>query len=234
MRAASFICSTFLIRKCIAFGVRCSPVNLSNSKGTLRSVRTSMDASSGFNVLAARDEHALELAQFAGESFALTFGHLYPPEDTAMFIKTDYTEEIFLNWIQDKKYGIWIATAPQDNSATGEAKDAIVGYIVCAAASLPRTESSSGEVKKLYVSKDFFGKGLANILFETGIAWLRTAYSGHPIYISVYSENFRAIKFYNRYKFEFHDEYLYEVGANRDREFILRETDPSAGLPLIK
>ena len=181
-----------------------------------------MDSSS-HNIIKAREQDALKLATFAGENFVLTFGHLYPPEETASFIRTDYTEDIFKNWIVDSKYGVWIAFSEDES---------VIGYVIAGAASLPRTECSSGEVKKLYVDKSQFGKGLANTLFELSVSWLRVRFAGFPIFIGVYSENFRAIKFYNRYKFELFDEYIYEVGNCRDREFILKETDPSAGLPL--
>ena len=177
------------------------------------------------NIIKGRDQDALALATFAGENFAFTFGHLYPPEETAGFIRTDYTEKIFLDYIQDSTYGVWIAFSESEQ---------IIGYAIGGAASLPRTNSSSGEVKKLYVDRSQFGKGLANTLFETVVAWLRIQYSNYPIYIGVYSENFRAIKFYNRYKFELVDEYIYEVGNCRDREFILREIDATAGLPQIR
>lgn len=182
----------------------------------------------------ASDDDALRLSIFAGETFAQTFGHLYPAEDTAKFLETDYSEAVYLKYIQDAKFGVWIATFSANAGTSVSLESSITGYVMCGSSSLPRTDSLSGEVKKLYVDKAYFGKGLANVLFETGVAWLREEYSGHPIYISVYSENFRAIKFYNRYKFEFHDEYLYEVGANRDREFILREVDFTAGLPYVR
>lgn len=182
----------------------------------------------------ASEDDALRLSIFAGETFAQTFGHLYPVEDTANFLKTDYSEAVYLKYIKDVKFGVWIATFAPDAGTSISTESSIAGYVMCGSSSLPRTENLSGEVKKLYVDKAYFGKGLANVLFETGVAWLRKEYSGHPIYISVYSENFRAIKFYNRYKFEFHDEYLYVVGANRDREFILREVDSTAGLPYVR
>ena len=181
------------------------------------------------NVRTATTTDAAELSAFGGETFALTFGHLYPAEVTAKFLETDYTEDIYRGWIQDTKYGVWVATAANNDSANRELKETIIGYCVCGSSSLPRTEGSSGEVKKLYVDKSYFGNGLANKLFETGVSWLRESYSGYPIYISVYSENYRAIKFYNRYNFAQHDEYVYVVGECRDREFILREIDSSAG-----
>jgi hypothetical protein len=43
------------------------------------------------------------------------------------------------------------------------------------------------------------------------------------IYLGVYSENLRAIKFYNRFGFERAGEYYFEVGDCRDFEFIFRE-----------
>jgi ribosomal protein S18 acetylase RimI-like enzyme len=81
----------------------------------------------------------------------------------------------------------------------------------------------------MYVDIPYFGTALASTLFEMGIKWLRINYKDSPIYIGVYSENHRAIAFYNKYRFEKVGEYIYEVGKNRDREFILCELDNTAG-----
>ena len=186
------------------------------------------------NIREAISADAAELSTFAGETFASNFGHLYPPEVTAKFLETDYSEEIYNGWILNAKYGVWVATSSKCDLTSGEGNNTIIGYCVCGSSSLPRTESYSGEVKKLYIDKACYGIGLANKLFETGVSWLRESYSGHPIYISVYSENYRAIKFYNRYNFAKHDEYVYVVGECRDREFILREIDSSAGSIYMK
>lgn len=42
------------------------------------------------------------------------------------------------------------------------------------------------------------------------------------IYIGVYSDNFRAQRFYQKYKFEKVGEYFYEVGRCRDLEYIMQ------------
>lgn len=221
------LCCLLLFQKRVVTGFSTTTSNNYKTKENraLEALKSSMDGIATHNIIQARDQDALNLAVFAGENFVHTFGHLYPAEETSGFLKSDYTEDIFLNYIQDDTYGVWISFSENND---------ITGYVIAGAASLPRTEKTSGELKKLYVDRSQFGKGLANALFEIGISWLRLKYSGYPIYIGVYSENFRAIKFYNRYKFELFDEYIYEVGNCRDREFILKESDSSAGLPLTR
>lgn len=189
---------------------------------------------SAIDIRRATSDYAAELSTFAGETFAFNFGYLYPPEVTAKFLETDYSEDIYNGWILDTKYGVWIATTCKSDAISEDEKNVIVGYCVCGPSTLPRTESGCAEMKKLYIDKACYGNGLANKLFETGRSWLRESYAGHPIYISVYSENFRAIKFYNRYNFDKHDEYMYVVGGYRDKNFILREGDSSAGSCSIK
>ena len=184
---------------------------------------------SKINARRATSDDAAELSTFAGKMFASNFGYLYPPEVTAKFLETDYAEEIYIGWILNIKYGVWVATTAVSDTISGDKRDTIIGYCVCGPSSLPRTESCSGEVKKLYIDSACYGNGIANKLFETGISWLRESYAEHPIYLSVYSENYRAIKFYNRYNFAQHDEYNYVVGEYRDKNYILREGDSSAG-----
>jgi diamine N-acetyltransferase len=177
------------------------------------------------NIRRATSDYAAELSTFAGKTFAFNFGYLYPPEVTAKFLETDYSEDIYKGWILDTKYGVWVATTCRSDAISKDERDVIVGYCVCGPSTLPRTESGSAEMKKLYIDKACYGNGLANKLFETGVSWMRESYAGHPIYLSVYSENFRAIKFYNRYNFVQYDEHMYVVGGYQDKNFILRESD---------
>jgi GNAT superfamily N-acetyltransferase len=160
---------------------------------------------------------AAPLARFAALTFTQTFGHLYPPEELAIYL-SEYTQETYARWIDDRKYALWIATAPAAaasaaaaasssgvecsvaaDGADGERRE-LVGYALGGPCSLPHADASAanGELKKLYLARSHFGTGVAAHLFDRVLEWLRSPASNlsAPVYIGVWSENYRAHKFY--------------------------------------
>ena len=155
---------------------------------------------------------AAPLARFAALTFTQTFGHLYPPDQLAIYL-SEYTQQTYAQWIEDRKYTLWIATVPAAAAAAaasgefsvaadgtdGECRE-LVGYALGGPCSLPHADASAanGELKKLYLAKSHFGTGVAAHLFDRVLEWLRSPASNlsAPIYIGVWSENYRAQKFY--------------------------------------
>lgn len=161
------------------------------------------------------------LVQLSRQTFTDTFGHLYPPEDLAAFLDESYTPAAWTALLNDSSLRTWVA---EERSAKGSE---LVGYALAGPCKLPHPEvaASAGELKRLYVSRSRIGSGLGRVLFEEALQWLE-AQGRKPVWISVYSENHRALKFYERWGFKQVGEYEYVVGRSRDRELILRRDAP--------
>jgi ribosomal protein S18 acetylase RimI-like enzyme len=174
------------------------------------------DMSSIASLHVAEVSDATELAAFAAMTFTATFGHLYRAEDLATHL-SHYTAEQFAADINHAQQRLWVARL------VGSSNRSIVGYVQAGPCSLPHPDATArnGELKRLYVDEHVKGRGVAPALFELAQTYLLANFSG-PIYIGVWSENYRAQKFYARYGYEKCGEYLYEVGEARDREWILR------------
>jgi diamine N-acetyltransferase len=157
-------------------------------------------------------EDAVELAHVAETTFTETFGHLYPPDDLASFLKS-YTAAACLEILSDPRMAYWLM------GAEGEAA---VGFALAGYCKLPveNLEPGAGELRQLYVRATYQKTGLGTRLFETALAWLEQRYA--PLYIGVWSNNFGAQRFYGRYGFVKVGEYEFPVGKTLDREFILR------------
>lgn len=176
-----------------------------------------------FVIRRAVEDDADQAAQFGALSFTDTFGYLYPPHDLEKYLSESYTEDIFKNWVNDPKFDLWIAEVVPEV----DTKRKIIGYCLGGPCGLPHSDATeaNGELKKLYIDIPYFGKGVAKALFDESIKFLKESplYKGRPIYIGVWSENYRAQKFYEKMGYEVVGEYLYEVGESRDREFIMCE-----------
>ncbi|MET0807939.1 MAG: GNAT family N-acetyltransferase, partial [Pseudoxanthomonas sp.] len=88
---------------------------------------------------------------------------------------------------------------------------------------LPHADAKpgDGELKRLYLLKSEQNGGVGRALFDQALAWLERD-GPRPLWISVWSENLGAQRFYARYGCSKVGEYDFPVGDSVDREFILR------------
>jgi ribosomal protein S18 acetylase RimI-like enzyme len=153
------------------------------------------------------------LASLGARTFAIAFGHLYPPADLATFLHEAHTPTATGAELADASKAAWLA----------ETDDVAVGYALAGPCALPHPEVTerSGELKRIYVLDDAQGEGLGQRLMDAALAWL-AAEGRAPIWLGVFSENLGAQRFYERQGFRKVGEYGFRVGAATDREFIFR------------
>jgi ribosomal protein S18 acetylase RimI-like enzyme len=158
------------------------------------------------------------ISAIGAATFVETFGHLYPPSDLEPFLAEAYSLERTVGDLADPAKASWIV------ETGGEA----VGYALAGPCGLPHAEVTPGcgELKRIYLLKAWHGGGLGARLFAETLAWLQ---SGGPrtVWIGVWSENHRALRFYARHGFEKVGEYDFHVGDTIDHEYILRRSGES-------
>ena len=154
-----------------------------------------------------------QLAELGRDTFVETFGHLYSPVNLDRFLRLQYGPTLQANQLADPKNGIQVAI--HDNR--------FVGYVRVGANTVPFAEPgrTTGELKQIYVRRGYLGNGLAPRLMDWGMAWLRSR-GYQDVLLSVYSQNLRAQRFYERYGFAKFADHFFMVGDHRDEEFIFR------------
>ncbi len=158
---------------------------------------------------------ASALSALARDTFDETFGHLYRPEDLAVFQEESQSAEAYQRLLEDARVAVW---------AGQNAASALVGFATAGPCKLPvpNLEKNAGEIRHLYLRGTVQREGLGTRLLVTTLDWL--AAQGHsPLYVGVWSENYGAQRLYGRYGFEKIGEYDFPVGKHLDREFILRQ-----------
>ncbi len=145
-------------------------------------------------------------------SFCETFAHLYSAEDLAAFL-AKFTPEAWAEEFHDDRYRFRIA------EAEGEA----VGYVKLGPSALPvETNKRALELRQIYVLKDHHGSGIAAAL--TNWAIHEAMQRGfEELYLTVYTDNHRARRFYDRYGFEAVGRYDFMVGNQADEDIIMRK-----------
>jgi GNAT superfamily N-acetyltransferase len=160
------------------------------------------------------------LCQLGRDTFVETFGHLYSAKDLADFLETVFGPTGMPVEMQDPELAFLVA----------EEDGRLVGY--CKVGALHMDVDSGGrralELRQLYVRGTHQGRGIAPKLMDWGLAELRRR-GAEDVYLSVWSENARAQRFYARYGFVEVGRIVFMVGeqADDDRIWKLSLTQPA-------
>lgn len=145
------------------------------------------------------------------DSFIATFGHLYAPTDLAAFL-ADFTPAAWQAEFESPAFAFQV----------GQIADEIVGYCKLGPVALPHTEAGGAiELRQLYLRADAHGSGLAQALMEWAIGEARLR-GATRIYLSVFTDNHRARRFYARYGFQELGPYAFMVGTHADEDIVMR------------
>jgi ribosomal protein S18 acetylase RimI-like enzyme len=151
------------------------------------------------------------MAEIGRRTFAETFGHLYTPDNLAAFL-ANHNEANWRSEVQDPAYSVRIV------EADGEP----VAYAKIGPPSLPfDPRGPSVELRQIYVLEPWQGRGIAQELMAWAIAEAKRR-GARDLYLSVFVDNHRARRFYERYGFTFVGTYAFMVGDHEDEDHVLR------------
>ena len=157
------------------------------------------------------DAHAL--CDIGRRTFVEAFGHLYGADDLNAFLQESHSPDVYACYLVDETYALWLL----------EDGNAAIGYALAGPSGLPHPDvaAADGELKRLYVLPGAQNGGWGGKLFQGALDWLQRD-GPRTLWISAWSENLGAQRFYARHGFEKVGEYEFPVGRVRDREFMLR------------
>lgn len=159
----------------------------------------------------ATSEDAGALADLGAQTFTDTFGHLYQPDDLEIFLQNHSTA----NW--QKELG-----DPAFEVRVAERDGQLVGYVKLGPPHLPfEPRGEAAELRQLYVVEEMKGQGIAHELIQWAIERSRDL-GADFLYLSVFTENHRARKFYEKYDFEPEGTYAFMVGNHADEDIVMR------------
>jgi diamine N-acetyltransferase len=151
------------------------------------------------------------LAALARETFTETFGHLYTPENLAAFLAT-HSER---SWREE-------LTDPSFTVRVGACAERLVAYAKLGPPSLPfEVREPTMELRQFYLLKPWQGTGAARTLMDWVLGESRRR-GAEALYLSVFVDNVRAKRFYQRYGFEAVGRYDFMVGTHADEDIIMR------------
>jgi ribosomal protein S18 acetylase RimI-like enzyme len=146
------------------------------------------------------------------ESFCATFAHLYGEEDLAAFL-AQFTPEAWADEFADARYRFRVV----------ELDGEILGYLKLGPPALPvETDKRAVELRQLYLLPKSHGRGVGKVLTDWAIEEARRM-GAEELYLTVYVDNHRARRLYDRYGFEAVGRYDFMVGEHADEDIIMRK-----------
>ena len=154
---------------------------------------------------------AATLASLGARTFTDTFGHLYDPDDLDLFLQS-HAEEHWAAELCDPEFAVLLV------EVSGEA----VGYAKVGPPHLPfEPRGTAIELRQFYLIKAWQGHGLADEM----MAWVidqAEQQDGNDLYLSVFVDNHRARRFYERWGFIAEGRYAFMVGSHADEDIVMR------------
>lgn len=145
-------------------------------------------------------------------SFCDTFGHLYRPEDLETFLSS----HSIADWEAELE-------SPDFALRIAEAEGEPVGYLKLGPLKLPVEPLGPALLlDQLYILKEHHGTGIAHGLMDWAIAEARRR-GAKALYLTVFIDNHRARRFYDRYGFEDVGRYAFMVGEQADEDVVMRK-----------
>ncbi len=146
------------------------------------------------------------------ESFDAIFKHLYATADYDLFI-AGQSEAHFAAQLGDEAYAFRLA----------EAGGRVAGFAKLGPPSLPYDPAGRRciELRQLYLLDDAKGSGIAVALLDWAIVEARRR-GAEDLWLSVFSANPRARRFYERHGFEEVGQFKFMVGNHADDELLCR------------
>lgn len=147
------------------------------------------------------------------ESFVATFGHLYSAENLAAFLDK-FTPDA---WAHEY-------AKPGNLFRLAEDRDGLVGYCAVGPVTLPIEPGPPAiELHQLYLAERGKGSGAAQALMTWALETAR-AQDFARIVLSVFVDNHRAKRFYERHGFIDRGQYTFMVGEHADEDRLMSLT----------
>jgi diamine N-acetyltransferase len=157
-------------------------------------------------------EEAAAVAKLLRASFTEAFGHLYSAQDLALHFERGYTEPVLAADLAN----------PSARYRVADDGGQLVGLIKIGLE--PKLDYDAGgrkivELDKLYLLSDYQGAGVAQVLTDWAVAEAVAA-GADAMLLSVYSDNPRGQRFYQKNGFAHVANTYFMVGNQRDDEYL--------------
>lgn len=171
---------------------------------------------SRFPIRVPKPEEAPQLAAFMRTCYLAAYGDVAPPGDTAVHLERAYGDGLVAAGLADAGMRFLVVTDTRD---AGPA-DAGYAWLVETPAPEPLVEPRGIELRRFYLHPDAIGSGAADVLMDAVRAAARQRLA-RLLFLSVWKESHRAVRFYGRHGFRAHATVTFSIGSQRYDDWLM-------------
>lgn len=154
-----------------------------------------------------------KLQAIAKQTFFDTFSPHNTEENMRKYLDEGFTTEKLTNEVKNDNSEFYFALS----------NNVVVGYLKLnfGAAQTELQDDDSLEIERIYVSKDFHGNKVGQILYEKALEIAETKDVTY-IWLGVWEKNPRAIQFYKKNGFVEFDKHIFKFGDEEQTDIMMR------------
>ncbi|KQS92640.1 N-acetyltransferase [Chryseobacterium sp. Leaf394] len=159
-------------------------------------------------------EDVAPLQKIAEETFFDTFAPHNTTENMEQYMTTGFTTEKLTAELQNQNSEFYFAVL----------QDEVVGYLKVnfGNAQTELQDSNSLEIERIYVSKDFHGKKVGQILYDKALE-IANKVALKYVWLGVWEENSRAVQFYKKNGFVEFGRHIFRFGNEDQTDLMMKK-----------
>lgn len=165
----------------------------------------------GIKSVTLNDIHQLQ--KIGRQTFFETFSEGNSEENMAKYLDEEFSIENLTAELNNKNTEFYFATL--DNE--------VIGYLKLnfGPAQTELQDDNALEIERLYVSKEFHGKNVGQLLFDKAIQIARRKNIDY-VWLGVWEENSRAMNFYKKNDFVEFDKHIFQFGNEEQTDLMMK------------
>ncbi|UGU16756.1 GNAT family N-acetyltransferase [Sinomicrobium kalidii] len=154
-----------------------------------------------------------ELQKIGKQTFAETFASGNSEEDMKAYLDQSFSKEKLQTELSDKNSEFYFAVLD----------DNVIGYlkINVGQSQTEVKDEKALEIERIYVLKEFHGKKVGQLLYEKAIEISKQKDIDY-VWLGVWEENPRAIRFYEKNGFVEFDKHIFKLGDDEQTDIMMK------------
>jgi len=154
-----------------------------------------------------------KLQKIGRKTFEETFSESNSEENMRNYLEEGFSNEKLTAELENKDSEFYFAVL----------KDEVIGYLKVnfGESQTELKDSKALEIERIYVSKEFHGKSVGQILYDKAIEIAKQKGSEY-VWLGVWEENPRAISFYKKNGFVEFDKHIFRLGDDEQTDIMMK------------
>lgn len=153
------------------------------------------------------------IQKISTQTFIETFAAVNTPENIANYVKDSFNSEQLISELNNANSQFYLATTDCE----------ILGYLKVnfGDAQTERINKNALEVHRIYVSQAFHGKNVGQLLIDK-VKEMALQTGVDSIWLGVWEENHRALRFYTKNGFVEFDKHVFTLGNEQQTDLLMQ------------